>query len=87
MALTVRGKVQEGRILLANPVALADGTEVEVDIRSVNAPSASVASQEVEDFLALPVFGMWADREDMKDGGAWVRREREKWHQRIQRRD
>jgi len=25
----------------------------------------------------LPAFGMWKDRDDMDDVGAWVRRERE----------
>jgi hypothetical protein len=25
-------------------------------------------------FAALPFFGMWADREDMRDSAAWVRR-------------
>jgi antitoxin (DNA-binding transcriptional repressor) of toxin-antitoxin stability system len=26
-----------------------------------------------------PAFGMWADREDMKDPVAWVRAERKRW--------
>jgi len=85
MGLTLRGQVQEGRIVLANAVTLPDGTEVEVRIEPIKAPSTNAASQEVEDFMALPVFGMWQDRGDMKDSAAWVRQEREKWYQRVLR--
>ncbi|MCZ6681353.1 MAG: type II toxin-antitoxin system Phd/YefM family antitoxin [Candidatus Poribacteria bacterium] len=35
----------------------------------------------------LPFFGMWADRDDMRDSTAWVRKEREKWHQRVTHQD
>jgi hypothetical protein len=43
------------------------------------------ADRRVEDFAALPFFGMWADREEITDSAAWVRREREQWHQRAAR--
>ena len=32
-----------------------------------------------------PAIGMWADREDMQDSVAWVRREREQWDKRLTR--
>lgn len=32
-----------------------------------------------------PAIGMWKDREDMQDSVAWVRRERERWHERLTR--
>ena len=35
----------------------------------------------------LPFFGMWADREDMTDSVAWVRKDREQWRQRATRLD
>lgn len=35
------------------------------------------------DFENLPFFGMWADRDEMNDSVDWVRREREKWQQRL----
>jgi len=38
-------------------------------------------------FGTLAFFGMWADREDLRDSGAWVRREREKWRDRLTRQD
>ena len=28
-------------------------------------------------------FRMWADREDMRDSVAWVRKQREKWKERL----
>jgi prevent-host-death family protein len=35
----------------------------------------------------LPFFGMWADRDDMRNSTTWVRKGREKWHQRVERQD
>ncbi len=35
------------------------------------------------DLSKLPAFGMWKDREDMKDSAAWVRMIREKNSRRI----
>jgi addiction module RelB/DinJ family antitoxin len=32
-----------------------------------------VSSSEVEELTKHPAFGMWADREDMKDPAEWVR--------------
>lgn len=40
-----------------------------------------------EDFAHLPFFGMYADREDMEDGVAWVRWERERWNERLTRKE
>jgi hypothetical protein len=45
-------------------------------------PSAPV---EVEDFISLPCFGMWADHEAMDDSVAWVRKERARWQKRTSR--
>jgi hypothetical protein len=39
------------------------------------------------DFVALPFFGMAADRDDFTDSEAWVRRSREAWQQRASRSD
>ena len=47
----------------------------------------SAAPDEIsdEEFKQLPFFGMHADREDMADSVAWVRREREQWNKRLTR--
>ena len=89
--ITARGKVREGRIEFPNPLELPEGTEVEVSISPVEQPEAAPASTSEAgcetDFARLPFFGMWADREDMADSVAWVRRQREQWRKRLERRD
>jgi len=83
MELIGRGRIDGGRLVLGCPLRLADGTEVVVGIEpAVSAPRAVVPEEE---FTSLPFFGMWADRADMTDAAAWVRRERERWLGRITR--
>lgn len=48
---------------------------------------ATAIDEEEKGLENLPFLGMWADREDMRNSTAWVRKEREKWHQRLARRD
>jgi arabinogalactan endo-1,4-beta-galactosidase len=43
-------------------------------------------AQGVRDLLDFPVIGMWADREDMKDPSAWVRKIRAPRYDRLGRR-
>jgi hypothetical protein len=85
--MILRGKVHEGQIIFPEAVALPEGTEVVVSIEPIAEQSPSTPAQSVEEFLSQPFFGMYADREDMKDSVAWVRKEREKWHHRAQRQD
>lgn len=92
MALIIEeGKVINGHIILSNPLSLPEGTEVRVKIKSVDPvpvnkdDDQNTDSNESEDFANLPCFGMWADREDMRDSIAWLRKEREKWQQRLTR--
>ncbi len=80
------GKVNNGHIVLSKPISLPEGTEVRVqielaDLTSVNRQDTD--SDESEDFINLPCFGMWADREDMRDSVTWLRKERKKWQQRL----
>ena len=85
------GKVSNGHIVLSKPLSLPEGTEVRVRIEPVDPvpvdkdDSQNTNSDESEDFANLPCFGMWADREDMRDSVAWVRKQREKWLERITR--
>ena len=90
MALIVEeGKISNGRIVLSKPLSLPEGTEVRVQIEPVDPAivsdddSQDKDSDESEDFANLPCFGMWADREDMRDSVEWLRKEREKWQQRF----
>ena len=89
MALIVEeGKISNGHIVLSKPLSLPEGTEVRVHIEPVDpvivsdADSQDKGSDESEDFANQPFFGMWADREDMRDSVAWLRKEREKWKER-----
>ena len=52
---------------------------------SVSIGQAETPDEEQEALLSLPFFGMWADREDMDDSVAWVRRQREGWNHRHKR--
>lgn len=38
-----------------------------------------------ESIVKYAFCGMWKDREDMKNSFAWVRQQREKWNERLDR--
>ena len=73
MALIIEeGKVNNGHIVLSNPLSLPEGTEVRVQIEPIDPDNAqSTEAGENKDFASQPFFGMWADREDMRDSVAW----------------
>ena len=81
-ATTVTGKVVGGRVELAEPLSVPDGTAVVVTVNQPKTPE-----QRVAEFLSHPAIGMWKDREDMKDSAAWVAAQRAKWRERLNRRD
>ncbi|RKU17962.1 hypothetical protein C6503_10165 [Candidatus Poribacteria bacterium] len=91
MALIIEeGTISNERIVLSKPLSLPEGTEVRVQIEPVDTAVSDDENQdkdsnESEDFANLPCFGMWADREDMRDSVEWLRKEREKWQQRFTR--
>ena len=87
MELKLRGKVHESTIIFQEPLNLPEGTEVLASIEPAVAPDQTDIPRQTEDLMSLPFFGMYEDREDMKDSVAWVNKERAKWHQRSQRRD
>ncbi len=81
-----QGKVSNGGIVLSKPLLLPEGTEVRIQIEPIDAnASTSAATDGSEDFASLPCFGMWADREEMHDSVAWLKKERQKWQQRHTR--
>jgi hypothetical protein len=87
MALRERGKIRAGNIVFPKPLALPEGTEVLVSIEPLAVKEPTASSDKEEDFVALPFFGMWKDRQDMKDSAAWVQKERKRWQQRVVRQD
>ena len=90
MALIIEeGKVNDGHIVLSKPLSLPEGTAVIVQINLIDSEeivdtneTQNARTCEHEEFANLPFFGMWADREDMRDSVAWVREQREKWMKR-----
>jgi hypothetical protein len=87
MGYVRRGKVERGRLVFVEPLPLPEGLEVIVQIEPAPANSPADVSKPVEDFAALPFFGMWADRDEVTDAVDWVREGRAQWHQRASRRD
>ena len=87
MALIIeQGKVNNGGIVLSKPLSLPEGTKVRIQIEPIDPhDSTNTIADEVGDFTNQPCFGMWADREEMRDSVVWLQKEREKWHQRHTR--
>lgn len=93
MALIIeKGEVNNGHIILSKPLSLPEGTAVIVQIDLVGAEKVvdtdetqNTGTCEHEEFANLPFFGMWADRADMQDSVAWVRKQREEWIERVTR--
>ena len=87
MALIIeQGEINNGSIVLSKPLSLPEGTKVRIQIEPIDTDdNQSTTTDDSEDFTKLPCFGMWADREDMRDSVAWVRKQREKWLERITR--
>jgi predicted DNA-binding antitoxin AbrB/MazE fold protein len=87
MALIIeQGEINNGNIVLSKPLSLPEGTKVRIQIEPIDTDdNQSTTADDSEDFTKLPCFGMWADREDMRDSVAWVRKQREKWLERITR--
>ena len=79
--MTERGKIHSGSIVLDEPIDLPEGTEVIVHVEPVVHEHPSTGNG--NEFENLPFFGMWADRDEMSDSVAWVRKERDKWQQRL----
>ena len=79
----------DGRTIVPDAqIDLPADQALEVELRLLPAAcklsSASEAARDGKpNITSLPFFGMWADREDMADSAAWVRKEREKWSSRL----
>ena len=76
----------DGKAIVPNePLELPKDQELEVEVRIITGSCKRQRSKRpVGRITSLRFFGMWADREDMKDSAAWVRKERERWSERLQ---
>jgi hypothetical protein len=81
------GTIQSGAIALDRPLPLQDGQKVVVRIEELPAiPIAPLPFNRAE-FLSQPFFGQWGDRADPGNSEDSIRKEREKWSQRLTRPD
>ena len=87
MKLTAHGTVQGNGIVFPEALGLPDGMRVVVSIEPEEVDRKPSSEESIERIAALPFFGMWADRADITDSVAWVRKIREQWLQRLQPRD
>ncbi len=88
MEIVENGTIVNGAISLDHPLPLADGCHVVVRVATAALTKEGEVPPAVsEDLSSHPFFGLWADREDIKDSGEYVRQERVKWQQRATRLD
>jgi hypothetical protein len=66
--MTIPAKYENGVFKPLEDVKLSEGTRVEVHVLVEAAPT---RPKSVRD---LPIFGMWADRDDIPDGVTYVNR-------------
>ena len=69
--------VRDGRLELARPVGLPDGTAVDVTL------ILSDLNERQKLLLIQPAIGMWADREDMVDSVEYIRKKRDECRLRL----
>jgi hypothetical protein len=84
MTQTLHGRIEGGRIVLDQPLALPDGVEVKVRVSYVREAPKKMTPQE---FAALPFFGMDKGSEDPRDSVEIVNEMRAQWRQRPYRQD
>lgn len=87
MGLMERGIVRNGGVVFPKPLPLPEGSEVTVYVEPAGQDQQRPAQLSEKEYVAQPFFGLWRDREDMRDSMAWVRGERAKWQQRLSRQD
>ena len=66
--MAIAAKYEDGVFKPLEDVKLKEGTRVEVHVPAENAPK---RPKSVRD---SPIFGMWADRDDIPDGVTYVNR-------------
>lgn len=66
--MTIAAKFENGVFIPLEDVKIAEGTRVEVVVPADAAPKPPTSVRD------LPIFGMWADRDDIPDGVTYVNR-------------
>ena len=84
MSMVIRAHFDGRAIVPDSELDLPLDQPLEVEVRVLSSEAAP--TQAKTPITSLPFFGMWADREDMKDSVAWVNKERRRWKKRLTRR-
>jgi predicted DNA-binding antitoxin AbrB/MazE fold protein len=69
--MTIAAKYEDGVFKPLGDVQLAEGTRVEIHV------TAETALKRPKSVRDSPIFGLWADRDDIPDGVTYVNRLRE----------
>jgi len=80
MTIVCKGKIKNGAIVFEEPLTLPEDEEVIVHIETMETGALSDRARQL---MAKPFFGMWKDREDMKDSEQWLNEQRERWHRLV----
>ncbi len=80
MVTICKGKIKNGTIVFNEPLTLPEDEEVIVRIETAEV---SALSERAQKLMANPFFGMWKDREEMRDSEQWLKEQREHWHCRV----
>ena len=68
--MTLEGIVQNGIVVLEKGANIPNGTHVQVVVPEAKEQPATSANG---DLSGDPFIGMWKERQDLTDSGAWVR--------------
>jgi hypothetical protein len=85
MVVVREGRIEGGRLIVAESIALPDGTPVRVAIEVLDEQTQPHNRESPSGEDSLPGFGMWANRKDMKDSVDWVNQQRDAWRERLLR--
>jgi hypothetical protein len=85
MVVVREGRIEGGRLIVADTIALPDGTPVRVEIEVLDEQAQSSNHEIPADEDLLPGFGMWANRQDMQDSVDWANQQRDAWRERLLR--
>jgi hypothetical protein len=78
MVTAYQGTVQNGQIRLDDTPELPEGAQVIVVVVREGQQAGERKALTLGDLLESPLVGMWADREDIKDGAEFARQLRER---------
>ena len=88
MSIIIKAHFDGKAIVPDTEVDLPADLPLEVEVRFLSPGGKTKAASKTprgrnSRLTSLPFFGMWADREDMRDSVEWVRKQRQAWSSRL----